>query len=410
MLRSLTSGLVLAFAGSRANVSRTILSCAGIVVGVAALITVVTAGHVGERYAIAYSEANWGVAATYDVTLPGNVDDPAALKEDLERAGAQAAAMNFSPQSGIRLRQGDQEIRDVQFTVTDPDLDDIRRMNLTEGRWFEEGDTGSLAPVVVLTDELADQLEADGGFEGLQIGSRQWRDVRVVGVVESTAMDSFGGEGGTAYLLNSPASEEMAFPEGVSEAAGMMGGLQYAVRVPPEGADPEGFKNRLAGAAWRWAPDADAGTIDVYRMDDAEAIDEVLGYLSLGLLGIAAITLTTGLLGVLNVGLVTVRERRRELAVYRAMGADRLSMFVVVVAEAVVVAMVAGVIALALCYGAAGVAHSLLADMLPDGVVVTVPVSGVLVGLGSAAGVGLLAGIIPAWRALRISVVAGLRE
>ncbi len=223
-------------------------------------------------------------------------------------------------------------------------------------------------------------------------------------------MDSFGGEGGTAYLLNSPASEEMAFPEGASGAAGMMGGLRYAVRVPPEGADPEGYKERLAGASWRWAPDADANTIEVYRMDDAETIGEVLDYLSLGLLGIAAITLTTGLLGVLNVGLVTVRERRRELAVYRAMGADRLSMFVVVVAEAVVVAMVAGVVALALCYGAAGVAHSLLADGLPDGVVVTVPLSGVLVGLGSAAGVGLLAGIIPAWRALRISVVAGLRE
>ncbi|MDA2803661.1 ABC transporter permease [Nocardiopsis suaedae] len=409
MLRSLTSGLVLAFAGSRANVSRTILSCAGIVVGVAALITVVTAGHVGERYAVAYSEANWGVAATYDVNLPP-VDDPAALKEDLLRAGGQAAAMNFTPQSGIRMRQGDQEVPGVQFTVTDPDLDDIRRMNLTEGRWFEEGDTGSLAPVVVLTDELAAKLEADGGFEGLQIGSRAWRDVRVVGVVEATAMDSFGGEGGTAYLLNSPASEEMAFPEGASEAAGMMGGLRYAVRVPPGEDDPEGFKERLAGAAWRWAPGAGAHTIEVYRMDDAAAIDEAMGYLSLGLLGIAAITLTTGLLGVLNVGLVTVRERRRELAVYRAMGADRLSMFVVVVAEAVVVALVAGVVALALCYGAAGVAHSLLADRLPEGVVITVPLSGVLVGLGSAAGVGLLAGIIPAWRALRISVVAGLRE
>lgn len=409
LLRSITSGLVLAFAGSRANVSRTLLSCAGIVVGIAALITVVTAGHVGERFAVAYSEANWGVAATYDVALPA-VEDTGALKEDLLRAGGQAASLNLRADADIRMRQGDREIPQVGFTVTDAGLDDIRRMDLTRGRWFTEADTESLAPVLVLTDELADGLEAAGGFDGLQIGSRTWQDVRVVGVVETTVMDRTGGEGGTAYLLDSPASQEIAFPEGTEGASGWTGGLTYAVRVPPEGADPEGFKERLAGAAWRWGPDADPNAVQVSRMDDAEQISEALGYLSLGLLGIAAVTLTTGLLGVLNVGLVTVRERRRELAVYRALGADRLSMFVVVVAEAVVVALVAGVIALALCYGGAGAAHLLLADLLPDGVVVTVPVSGVLVGLGSAAGVGLLAGVVPAWRALRTSVVAGLRD
>ncbi len=409
LLRSITSGLVLAFAGSRANVSRTILSCAGIVVGIGALITVVTAGHVGERYAVAYSEANWGVAATYAVSLP-SVEDTGALKEDLLRAGGQAVSLDFRTESDIRMRQGDREIAEVGFTVAEPGLEDIRRMNLTQGRWFTEGDTESLAPVLVVTDTLADRLESSDGFEGLQIGSRTWQDVRVVGVVEATAMDGMTGEGGTAYLLNAPASQEIAFPEGTEGAAGMGGGLEYSVRVPSEGADPEAFKERLIGSAWRWAPDADPNAVHVYRMDDAEQIGEVLGYLSLGLLGIAAITLTTGLLGVLNVGLVTVRERRRELAVYRALGADRLSMFVVVVAEAVVVALVAGVIALALCYGGAGAAHLLLADLLPDGVVVTVPVSGVLVGLGSAAGVGLLAGVIPAWRALRTSVVAGLRD
>src|SRR5690606_10531116 len=58
LLRSLISGLVLAFAGSRANISRTILSCAGIVVGVGALIAVVTAGHFGQTYAKVYGEAN----------------------------------------------------------------------------------------------------------------------------------------------------------------------------------------------------------------------------------------------------------------------------------------------------------------------------------------------------------------
>ncbi|WP_017592734.1 ABC transporter permease [Nocardiopsis potens] len=411
MLRSLISGLVLAFAGSRANISRTILSCAGIVVGVGALIAVVTAGHVGQTYAKAYGEANTGVAATYEVTSPAPVDDVEAFEEDMLRAGGEAVALQQPLDSaGIQLRQGTSVFKDPTVFYTDPSLSDIRRMNLVEGRWFTEADKGSLAPVVVLSENLAEQLDPSGGYADLQIGNSEWLRARVAGVVEGTAMDDWGGSG-TVYLMRSPATEEMAFPAGIGAADEMGMGLTYRVRVSPDGSPgEEAFTERLAGTSWRWGPQADTEMLIVFRADSFEEIEEVLGYLSLGLFGIAGITLTTGMLGVLNVGLVTVRERRRELATYRALGADRFAMFVVVVAEAVVVSVVAGLIALLGCYGIAGGVQAFVGDMLPAGVSVTVPLQGVLVGLGSAAAVGLLAGVIPAWRALRTSVVAGLRE
>src|SRR5690606_31419041 len=93
LLRSLISGLVLAFAGSRANISRTILSCAGSVVGVGALIAVVTAGHFGQTYAKVYGEANGGIAATYEVTAPTPLKDVGAFEEDMLRAGGEAVAL-----------------------------------------------------------------------------------------------------------------------------------------------------------------------------------------------------------------------------------------------------------------------------------------------------------------------------
>ncbi|GAA1078244.1 ABC transporter permease [Nocardiopsis metallicus] len=411
MLRSLTAGIVLAFAGSRANVARTILSCAGIVVGVGALIMVVTAGDLGQRYATAFSEANAGRAATMEVSAFDRVTDLDAFEEDLGRAGAIETSVLKRIENEPPLRKGDQVFRNVEVVGVDAALGDIRRINMTQGRWFTEADLESRAPVLVVNEALAAEL---GDFTGVQLGSDHWADVRIVGVSQSSAYD---GDWYSAYLLRAPASGELLFGPSWSPEDNSATQVAYLARIDPSdsAADEmdfgQEFTERLASASWRWGVDSQ-DSLMAYRSDYAETTDEVIGYLSLGLIGIAVITLTTGLLGVLNVGLVTVRERRRELATYRALGASRFTLFVAVVMEAVVVAVVAGLIALALSWAmvaAGGVVIGRLMWLPPD-IAMTVPPSAALVGLGSAAFVGLLAGIIPAIRALRASVVAGLRE
>jgi putative ABC transport system permease protein len=418
MLRSLTAGIVLAFAGSRANVARTILSCAGIVVGVGALILVVSASDFGQRFATAYSEANAGRPATLEVTVHGRVTDRAAFEQDLVRAGGQDISIYHRPSQVPSIRSGGSVLPDVEFLGVDPTLGDIRRMNLAEGRWFTEADTESLAPVMVVNEELANAL---GDLTRVQVGTDQWTDVRVIGVLEGSALD-MGWY--SAYLLRAPASEELLF--GTSTGAQeqeepadpfLMGDMTtYQVRIDPgdpAAQDPWGevFSERLASVSWRWGVE-DREAVMAYRTDYAEEVGQVITYMSWGLTGIAAVTLTTGLLGVLNVGLVTVRERRRELATYRALGASRFTLFVAVVMESVVVSLVAGLIALAACWALLAAVGAVLGGLvsLPADVPLVIPASGVLVGLGSAALVGMLAGIIPAMRALRASVVAGLRE
>jgi putative ABC transport system permease protein len=418
MLRSLTAGIVLAFAGSRANVARTILSCAGIVVGVGALVLVVSASDFGQRFATAYSEANAGRPATLEVTVHGRVTDRAAFEQDLVRAGGQDISIYHRPSQVPSIRSGGSVLPDVEFLGVDPTLGDIRRMNLAEGRWFTEADTESLAPVMVVNEELANAL---GDLTRVQVGTDQWTDVRVVGVLEGSALD-MGWY--SAYLLRAPASEELLF--GTSTGAQeqeesadpfLMGDMTtYQVRIDPgdpAAQDPWGevFSERLASVSWRWGVEEQEAVM-AYRTDYAEEVGQVITYMSWGLTGIAAVTLTTGLLGVLNVGLVTVRERRRELATYRALGASRFTLFVAVVMESVVVSLVAGLIALAACWALLAAVGAVLGGLvpLPADVPLVIPASGVLVGLGSAALVGMLAGIIPAMRALRASVVAGLRE
>ncbi|WP_433699952.1 ABC transporter permease [Nocardiopsis sp. CA-288880] len=420
MLRSLIAGIVLAFAGSRANVARTILSCTGIVVGVGALVLVVSASDFGQRFATAYSEANAGRPATLEVSVfEETITDRAAFEEDLVRAGGRDVSLYQSPMEPPSIRSGDTVVTEASFTGVDPSLGDIRRMNMLEGRWFSDADTGSLAPVMIVNEELA---AAIGDLARVQVGTDHWMDVRVIGVLESSALDSGWY---SAYILRSPASEELIFGSGSSdeeeeseaEAMYAMGvPTTYQVRIDPEDPaadDPWGeiFTERLGSASWRWGVE-NRESLSSYRSDYAEMTNEAIAYLSLALMGIAAVTLTTGLLGVLNVGLVTVRERRRELATYRALGASRFTLFVAVVMESVVVSLVAGIIAIAGCWAVLAAGGAVLGSFvqLPDDIPLNIPPAGVLVGLGSAALVGLLAGIIPAMRALGASVVAGLRE
>ncbi|MEE2046438.1 ABC transporter permease, partial [Nocardiopsis tropica] len=156
MLRSLMAGIVLAFAGSRANVARTILSCTGIVVGVGALVLVVSASDFGQRFATAYSEANAGRPATLEVSVfEETITDRAAFEEDLVRAGGRDVSLYQSPVEPPSIRSGDTVVTEASFTGVDPSLGDIRRMNMLEGRWFTDADTGSLAPVMIVNEELA---------------------------------------------------------------------------------------------------------------------------------------------------------------------------------------------------------------------------------------------------------------
>lgn len=396
------SGIVLAAAGSRANVTRTILSCAGIMIGVGALILIVTGGDVGERFAESYAESNAGVATTLDVSIydPSvRIEDLGPFEDDLRRAGAQSVSMVAMANTEIRI--GAKPVPDVWTEVVDAELGDIRRITMASGRWFDDADRASLAPALVVNEGLAERFPRDGGRLQIAVDG-QWRTARVVGVIEDTAMDR--GQY-TAYVLRGAASASLVYPDGGLPE----NGITYKVRLPPEVTEAAPYVERLKTAGWRWRSIGE-NEMDAYRSDFGDQIQTVLTYLSLGLGGIALITMATGMLGVLNVGLVTVRERRRELATYRALGASSFALFIIVVTEAVVVSLVAGVIALLLCYAIVGVGGVLLADYLPADVAVYVPVEALLIGLGSAAVAGLLAGVIPAWRALRTSVVSGLRE
>ena len=148
----------------------------------------------------------------------------------------------------------------------------------------------------------------------------------------------------------------------------------------------------------------------VNRMDNSE-LEESMALLRLAIRGAGIVVLVLGGLGVLNIGLVTVRQRIREIGVRRSFGASSGRVFSAVMLESVCATAVAGVIAVAASIVL--VRNLPLQQMLNGGVPLAdnpgFPVAAAVEGLIAATAVGALAGLLPAIIAVRAKVIDAIR-
>jgi putative ABC transport system permease protein len=154
----------------------------------------------------------------------------------------------------------------------------------------------------------------------------------------------------------------------------------------------------------RTANPQDPSGVTVSRPSDAlEARAEAATAFTALLVGLGAVALIVGGVGIANVMLMSVLERRTEIGLRRALGARRGHITLQFLSEALVLALLGGALGVTLGIGIA-VAYALYSDWIP-----VVPAVAVLGGLVSALVIGALAGLYPAWRAARVSPTEALR-
>jgi len=142
---------------------------------------------------------------------------------------------------------------------------------------------------------------------------------------------------------------------------------------------------------------------DMYSNDSARAtFDQLAGTVTAAGFVICAFTLIVGGIGVMNIMLVAVTERTREIGLRKALGARRARVLAQFVIEAVLLSFFGGVIGVVLAFG--GTVLGRFLDFPAE-----VPMWAVALGLGVSSGIGLLAGIYPAWRASRLDPAVALR-
>lgn len=389
----------------RTHKLRVILSLIGIAVAVAALTAVVALGAL-QKQAMLENQERWGgriatirIDTTTNDSSPINwADMDARFANVNERYGFTHTTrlVDGQVQLPVQLPNG---VTQVPSRLFDPAYPIIHRVKVEQGRWFESTDRELLAPPVVVSKQLWEQLgsPALGSHPTLRMTDAFAGTYLIVGVTPRE------GEWDTALridmLFDSYLHVVGKVPKDVSVTREVWVGGKQASEIGPVLAMD--LRSGLPSGV----------EIAVHRSDSGAMPDFEQSFLMMQLItsGISSIVLVLGGLSLVNIQLVAMRQRIREIGVRRSFGASGPRIFTAVMMESVVATAVAGVLGIVLAV--AVVRSPLIMQSLFYGLqdVPPFPFSAAIVGLIAAVATGALAGLVPAIVATRARVIEAIR-
>lgn len=332
-----------------ANKLRTFLTMLGIIIGVAALIVLVSIAN-GATSSVSDQISSIGanylmVQITDDKENPLRLSEfSSVLKDDAIEAAAPISRTSVTGKSGYTSGT-------MTVYGTTGSYFQIMDKQLQSGRWLKQTDVENHTYVIVITSDTAVELFGHADAEGESI-SLDGKPFQVVGVMSGEeGMDS------TSSSVQSSSDEENTATvtlEGYipySTLTRMADNVLDITQFYVSSADKESMEQAERAVEQlmleRFKEDEDAFSIQ-NQSEVMEAMQEVSNTLSLMLGGIAAISLLVGGIGIMNIMLVSVTERTREIGIRKAIGADRKSIMLQFLMEALLVSL-AGCLAGIVC-------------------------------------------------------------
>ena len=334
---------------------------------------------------------------------PLSADVLARKKITVAQALALRDALPEAKQVGPELWEAGKEMsahglidQGVQVAGGTPEFFTNTNLAIARGRTYNEGEALDGARVAVIGAAVADALfpGQDPIGERVRLGRM---DLQVIGTLER--------QGGMP--LDGNPDNVVAVPISLF---GEMYGTSRSINVSVMAREQKDMARLqdLAVAAFRrirGLSSEQENDFEVFSNDSARALfDDLAGKVNLVMFVICGFSLLVGGIGVMNIMLVAVAERTREIGLRKALGARRSRILAQFVIEAVVLAFCGGLIGVLLGYGMASVGRFAM------DVSATVPSWAVAISLGVSGGIGLLFGIYPAARASRLDPAVALRD
>ena len=393
--------LRLALRALRRNKMRSVLTMLGIIIGVGSVIAAVSittgatkqvedkVASLGQNVISVFSgsftgggmRGGWGSSPTL------TVDDALAiaLVPGVEAVSPEVRDRNQILANGLNWN--------TQVMGESPDYPQIRNWNMASGSMFADADVRSVAKVAVIGKTVADQLFPDSDPVGQTL---RIRDIpfKIVGVLEAKGFNLFGQDQDDTVVI--PYTSHM---KRVSRRTFVNSILVQASSSETITKVQQAITDTLTPRHRSVEPDFTVRT----QLELAQAMTATAKVMSILLGAIASVSLIVGGIGIMNIMLVSVTERTREIGIRMAVGARGGDILVQFLVEAVTLSLIGGLIGIVLGMGA-----SRIVSALTDWPTLT-PVWWIVVASLSSGLVGIFSGFYPAWKASQLDPIEALR-
>lgn len=385
----------------RIHKGRVLLSLVGVAVAVCALSGAMALSAIAQQATIEQADSAGGRPATLTMSMQSSTGSAAetavgeqAWFDVMDRYEISYATRVLWASGRVQFPDGVQE---VSLNVVDQPYAEMHRTRMSEGSWFQVGDSARLAPAVVVNTAFWEQLGSPdlATHPVAAIESLGGTQAVIIGVYATSVWDTWP----SMYMLtNHFHAAADASGSGMLPSYEMWVPTELAAELAPR------IQSELVGALGNGA------SVTVDRSDWGTQMDDPTAILRLITMGIGGIILLLGALSLLNIALVTVRQRIREIGIRRSFGATSGRVFFAVMMESVVATFAAGVVGVIMAVLL--VQSPIVSDLVSFGGVSDVPpfpASAAIFGLVVATVVGALAGLIPALIAVRVKVIDAIR-
>lgn len=400
----LTESIRLALSSIKTNRMRSFLTMLGIIIGISSVITISAIGSSvknfieeelkGTGYEMVELLPNWMV---FDDAIPDEAlitkDEMDALTDRFENEIVYCAPYAYTSGSVKSGRQ----IADVNLMGANVGLDKCDKdFQLSKGRFISDKDVQRMAHNVVIDEDAAKKLfgNTDPIGKSLQITiNEESEDFTVVGVYKNTVsrIESLLG-GNSRFRFYIPYS--------------VLTGTDFSSMYLELYLDTDNVENvadKMASFLNRSKRLGKDAIMQTSAQSEMEQINSILDILSLAIAAIAAISLLVGGIGIMNIMLVSVTERTKEIGIRKALGArtgDILRQFLI---EAVILSVIGGIIGILLGTGVAGLAALILGAKL------VISIGSIVGSVSFSIIVGVVFGLFPARKAARMNPIDALR-
>ncbi|OHA93138.1 MAG: hypothetical protein A3E02_02620 [Candidatus Zambryskibacteria bacterium RIFCSPHIGHO2_12_FULL_38_34] len=388
---------------------RSTLTVLGIVIGIASVITLMSLGASAQKYILDQVQSFGTDLISINPGAPTK-GPPAAVQgiiiktlneRDVHSLENEPSILNVAARvSGQAIISNGDTNRSVIWHAFSPVGFTMFNMSLSGGTVFTEAGGEAYRKVVILGSQVAEDLFGDVNPVGKNVRLKDLT-FRVVGV--------FAPKG--VGILSFDDYVVLPLSVGQKQMLGIDYYHEMNVQIDPR-YDTEFVKSRISSVLRQnhHITDPDKDDFMITSMEEALSIVEsITSALTLFLSAIAAISLVVGGIGIMNIMLVAVTERTREIGLRKAVGAtdkDILKQFLI---ESVLLTLIGGIIGVAIGAGVVGLIYFVLSTFFSIGWVFAFPISSVILGLAVSGIAGIVFGIYPARQAARKNPIDALR-